>query len=334
VAPSAASARAAGGPDTPSPATHTLSPENSLPGRVICAITAEPLTVFPAIASDHSTSRPDGRGTARRVRWHNPAMSTQPGIYAAPAAYELAFGYRDFTAEVSALAGWAAAVSGRPPAAVLELAAGPAWHAIEFAARGADATALDISARMCDRARERAAERGVALAVAEADMRDFSLGRRFDLAITMLDSTTHLLELDDMVAHLGAVSRHLSDAGSYIIEMSHPADYLTPDRRTVTEWSMADAGRRVSVRWGGSGDAIDPVTLITRVSVTMDYLAGDADRVTIEEVQPCRFWPPTELAAAVRLAGGLTVAGRYGSFDGVPPGSPDAWRMITVLRRG
>ena len=251
-------------------------------------------------------------------------MSTQPEIYAAPAAYELAFGYRDFTAEVSALAGWAAAVSGRPPASVLELAAGPAWHAIEFAARGADATALDISA----------AERGVALAVAEADMRDFSLGRRFDLAITMLDSTTHLLELDDMVAHLGAVSRHLSDAGSYIIEMSHPADYLTPDRRTVAEWSVADADRRVSVRWGGSGDSIDPVTLITRVSVTMDYVAGDADRVTIEEVQPTRFWPPTELAAAVRLAGGLTVAGRYGSFDGVPPGSPAAWRMITVLRRG
>jgi SAM-dependent methyltransferase len=261
-------------------------------------------------------------------------MSTLPEIYAAPAAYELAFGYRDFTAEVSALAGWATAVSGRPPASVLELAAGPAWHAIEFAARGLDATALDISARMCDRARERAAERGIALAVAEADMRDFSLGRRFDLAITMLDSTTHLLELDDMVAHLSAVSRHLSDAGSYIIEMSHPADYLTPDRRTVTEWSVADADRRVSVRWGGSGDSIDPVTLITQVSVTMEYVAGDADRVTIEEVQPNRFWPPTELAAAVRLTGGLTVAGRYGSFDGVPPGSPAAWRMITVLRRG
>jgi hypothetical protein len=149
----------------------------------------------------------------------------------------------------------------------------------------------------------------------------------------MLDSTASLLDLDDMVAHLRAVGRHLSDAGSYIIEMTHPADYLTPDRRTVTEWSAADAGRRVSVQWGSRRDSIDPVTLITRVSVTMNYVAGD-DRVMIEEVQPTRFWPPTELAAAVRLAGGLTVAGRYGSFDGVPPGSPAAWRMITVLRRG
>jgi hypothetical protein len=116
--------------------------------------------------------------------------------------------------------------------------------------------------------------------------------------------------------------------------MSHPADYLTPDRRTAAEWSVADDDRRVSVRWGSSSDSIDPVTLVTGVSVSIDYVSGDADRVTIEEVQPCRFWPPTELAAAVRLAGGLTVAGRYGSFDGVPPGSPAAWRMITVLRRG
>ena len=283
-----------------------------------------------------SCDPPPGKApvAALTARWQNPAMSPQPELYAATAAYELAFGYRDFAAEVSALTAWAAAASGRPPGSLLELAAGPAWHAIEFADRGLDATALDLSARMCGRARERAAERGVALAVAEADMRDFSLGRRFDLAITMLDSTTYLLELDDMIAHLRAVRRHLSDHGSFIIEMSHPADYLLPERRTVAEWSVADAGRRVSVQWGSSHDSIDPVTLITDVSVTVDYVAAGADRVTIEEVQRCRFWPPTELAAAVRLAGGLTVAGRYGSFDGAPPDSPAAWRMITVLRSG
>ncbi len=261
-------------------------------------------------------------------------MERQPGIYAAAAAYELAFGYRDFAAEVSALTGWATAASGRPPGSVLELAAGPAWHAIEFASRGAEATALDLSASMCALAGQRAAQRGVPLAVVAADMRDFSLGRRFDLAITMLDSTTHLLGIDDMVAHLRAVARHITDGGSYIIEMSHPAEYLTPDRRTLAEWSAADGDRRVSVQWGSGADSIDPITLITQVSVTIDYNPGDARPVTIEEVQPSRFWPATELAAAVRIAGGLTLAGRYGSFDGTPPDSPAAWRLITVLRRG
>jgi SAM-dependent methyltransferase len=261
-------------------------------------------------------------------------MEPPASIYATAAAYELAFGYRDFAAEVSALTTWATAASGRPPGSVLELAAGPAWHALEFADRGLDATALDISAHMCARARQRASDRGIRLAVIQADMRDFSLGQRYDLVITMLNSTTHLLDTDDMVGHLRAVSRHLTDGGAYIIEMSHPADYLTPDRRTLAEWSAADGDRRVSVQWGSSHDSIDPVTLITAVSVTIDYAAGAAEPVTIEEVQQCRFWPATELAAAVRSARGLTVAGRYGSFDGTPLGSPAAWRMITVLRRG
>jgi hypothetical protein len=74
--------------------------------------------------------------------------------------------------------------------------------------------------------------------------------------------------------------------------------------------------------------------LITQVSVTIDYMPGDAQPVTIEEIQPSRFWPATELAAAVRIAGGFTLAGRYGSFDGTPADGPAAWRMITVLRRG
>ena len=41
---------------------------------------------------------------------------------------------------------------------------------------------------MCARARDLAAAGGVRLEVAQADMRDFSLPGRFDLAITMLNS--------------------------------------------------------------------------------------------------------------------------------------------------
>jgi hypothetical protein len=48
---------------------------------------------------------------------------------------------------------------------------------------------------------------------------------------------------------------------------------------------------------------------------------------------PYRFWTATELQAAIRLAGGLTVEAQYGDFDaGVSLDSPDAWRMITLLR--
>src|SRR6185437_2679519 len=116
------------------------------------------------------------------------------------------------SAEVDALRRWAGEARD-----VLELAAGPAEHAREFARRGVAATALDLSPAMCAYARERG--KGLPLEVVQADMRAFALGRRFDLVITMLDSTAHLMTLDDLVAYLGRVRDHIAGGGLAVIEM-------------------------------------------------------------------------------------------------------------------
>ena len=114
-----------------------------------------------------------------------------PGIYDEPEFYQAACAYRDVPAEVNALLRWSARHrspdSGLPRSA-LELAAGPAEHARNLARRGLAATALDLNPAMCARARDLAAADGVELSVVQADMRDFRLRGRFDLAITMLNS--------------------------------------------------------------------------------------------------------------------------------------------------
>ena len=109
---------------------------------------------------------------------------------------------------------------------MLELAAGPAEHAREFARRGLAATALDLNPEMCAYAAREAARAGVEVEVVRDDMTRFDLGRRFDLVVTMLDSTSHLMTLDAFVAHLRRVAAHLSPGGLYIVEMSHPRDRL------------------------------------------------------------------------------------------------------------
>ena len=255
-----------------------------------------------------------------------------PGIYDEPKFYEAACAYRDVPAEVDALLRW----SGKhhePPRSVLELAAGPAEHARDLARRGLEATALDLSPAMCARAGELAAAAGIPLTVAQADMRDFSLPGPFDLAITMLNSLCHLLTLDDMLRHLTAVGRHLNPNGLYIMELAHPADFFGAERRTSSEWSSETGEGTVSVRWGAQ-DQINPVTQVTRehVSVTF-HKRGGAVR-TVTDVVPNRFWTATELTAAIRLAGGFTVAASYGDFEGdLPVDASGAWRMIVVLRR-
>ena len=255
-----------------------------------------------------------------------------PGIYDEPEFYEAACAYRDVPAEVDALLRW----SGKhraPPRSVLELAAGPAEHARGLARRGLEATALDLSPAMCARARDLAEMAGTPLTVVQADMRDFSLPGRFDLAITMLNSLCHLMSLDDMLRHLASVGRHLDPGGLYIAELAHPADFFAAERRTSSEWSTDVGGGTVSVRWGAQ-DRIDPVTQIIREHVSVTYHKRGGPVRTVTDVVPNRFWTATELTAAIRLAGGFTVAASYGDFGTDSPlDAPDAWRMILVLRR-
>jgi len=249
--------------------------------------------------------------------------------------YELACAYRYVPAEVDALVRWwrTHASSAAQQAAVLELAAGPAEHALEFARRGFSATALDISPAMCARAREKAEQAGLELAVVEADMRDFSVPGSFGLVITMLNSTCHLMVLDDFVSHLRSVAAHTAGGGLYVMELAHPADYLGRAPRTATRWQTDLDGTRVRVSWGGPSDAIDPVTQVTMEHVSITVRGPKAAR-TLTGVVPNRFWTATEVDAAIRLAGGFTIAGCYGDFDsGVTLVSPGAWRMIMVLRR-
>jgi SAM-dependent methyltransferase len=255
------------------------------------------------------------------------------GIYDDPWAYELACSFREVAGEVDALLGWCAGL-GAAPATVLELAAGPGEHAREFARRGLAVTALDLNPRMCAYAAREAGRAGVEVEVVRGDITRFVLGRRFDLVVTMLDSTSHLMTLDALVAHLDRVAAHLSPGGLYIVEMSHPRDRLG-EPSVSTGWTVQRDGVRADVRWGEPGDRLDPVTQIADDHVTMTITDGDGTRV-VRDVVPYRFWTATELDAAIRLAGGLDAAARYGDFgtgaDTVALTDPEAWRMITILR--
>ncbi|MBV8295755.1 MAG: class I SAM-dependent methyltransferase [Acidimicrobiia bacterium] len=268
-------------------------------------------------------------------------------LYADPRLYELAFSYRDIPHEVDVLEAWYQRRRGGRPHRVLELAAGPAAHAIEFARRGATATALDASAAMCAYATRRSRDEGVALDVVEGDMVRFRLRRRFDLAVVMLDSASHVLDLDAMVSHLRSVGTHLVPGGLYVMEMSHPADFLagspeTPATHmtpappmTQSRWRLARGPGRVDVRFTSPPRCFDPATQVTESRISVRVTEEGCQRVLRGRVA-LRRWTAVELDAAARLAGNVRVVQRYGSFDVDGPfgaGHPTEWRMISVLER-
>lgn len=272
----------------------------------------------------------------RRDR-HSGIIAQVTSIYDEPDLYRLACAYRDVPAEASAILDWCDTHwrgGGSHAESVLELAAGPAEHARELASRGLHAAAVDWSAAMCAYASAQARAAGVALDVHEADMRNFTLSRQFDLAIIMLNSACHLFTLDDFVASLRAVAAHLVPGGLYVLELAHPADYLSPDSRTSSTWTIESGGVVADVRWGGGEDRIDPVTQITREHMSITARYPDGTVRTVSDEVPNRFWTATELTAAIRVADGFEIVATYGDFDSSTAlDDKSAWRMILILRR-
>jgi SAM-dependent methyltransferase len=256
-------------------------------------------------------------------------------VYEKPLIYDIAFSYRDYKEEVELLQAWCRRQSGADrPRSVLELACGPADHAIELALRGARAAALDLLPAMCDYARRKAAARGAALEVHCADMTDFSLAARFDLAILMVASAAHIYTLDAFVRHLRCVARHLTPAGCYVLEMPHPGDFLTREPRAKSTWTHSRDGLEVETQWGSPEDPYDPITQIGEARVEYRVRDGKKEEVHVERCL-MRDWSATELEAAVRLSGAFEVVEQHGAFalDAPFDTSEESWRMITILRK-
>ncbi len=255
-------------------------------------------------------------------------------IYDQARCYDVAFGFRDVAAECDSLTALATRHGGRAPATVLELAAGPARHAREFARRGAAATALDAVPAMNDLARQYAQRDGVTLTTVCNDMADFQLAQRFDLAVLLMDSASYLLDNAAVLRHLDCVARHLHDGGVYVLEMSHPRDAFGVGASAHTQWISEADGMRVDMRWGAEGDAFDPITQVDEVTVTMAWSGPDGDGQLVERARQRRF-TANEFDALVRASPDFEIVEWLGSLAPPVPFGNDraAWRMVPVLRK-
>lgn len=262
------------------------------------------------------------------------AQADSVSVYEMPRIYDIAFGYRDVRREVRVLGRWYAALAGRAELeAVVEVACGPAAHAREFARLGARVVALDRSRAMCDYAEVQASEAGIDLEVRCVDMADFGLEQPQDLIISMLDSTSHLLDLDRMVGHLTAVRNALHPGGLYVAEMAHPGDFMTTRPRTITRWVQRRGDTEVRIAWGADGDQFDPTTQVGQATVLLRVTGPEGIRTLVDSVA-YRRWTRMEIEACARLAG-LEVVEWFGALDAVAPfdNEPGSWRMIPVMRR-
>jgi SAM-dependent methyltransferase len=260
-------------------------------------------------------------------------MAEHQELYRRAGYYDIVFD-RDVACEVDFISTMCERHLGRAPATVADVACGPAYHAREFARRGARAYGMDLRPEMLDLASQRAAASSVAVHTFAADMRAFRLPERVDAAFTLFDGIDCLLTNAELVMHLRAVAANLRPHGVYIVELTHPRD-CSPIAYCAFHYEGERDGCSVIIDWATNHPIPDPLTQIADVDVVMRVREPDGSEHEFHDRARERMIGPQEFAALAELSGVMRVVNWYGDFRVDQPfdNTPEARRMIAVLER-
>ncbi|HXG21469.1 MAG TPA: class I SAM-dependent methyltransferase [Methylomirabilota bacterium] len=149
---------------------------------------------------------------------------------------------------------------------VLEIGCGTGRILLPIAQAGVPVVGLDRSGRMLEILRRKLAQLSPdtqsRIELIEGDMRDFSLGRQFDLITIPYRAFLHLLTSKAQRQALACIREHLSDEGRLIFNIFDPSHELIAARlgplgaalHKDSEFVHPDSGHRVIVWFTGQYD--------------------------------------------------------------------------------
>ena len=147
---------------------------------------------------------------------------------------------------------------------VLELGSGTGRILLPIARAGCTITGVDNSRPMLDRCRTRLraepADVQSRVTLQQHDVRDFDLGMKYALITAPFRVMQHMTTIDDQLALLGSVARHLTPGGRFAFDVFNPyfaklveADGIeredTPEQQLPDGRSFRRAWRIARVRW-------------------------------------------------------------------------------------
>jgi SAM-dependent methyltransferase len=215
---------------------------------------------------------------------------------------------------------------------VLDAMCGTGRVIVPLAAAGAQCVGLDIAPEMVQIVERKRAELSLQqrLRVVQGDVRSFDLGQRFGLILVPLNSFMHLETVDDQLAALQAIRRHLAPGGQLVI------DLFNPDPRDL----MTDQGVLVYERTFTSGTGRPVQKYVIRrtdaaaqrqtVEFIYDELAEDG-RVMRRSLPFVMRWLYRFEAQHLLARAELQLEALYGDYD-LEPYSGESPQLILVAR--
>lgn len=213
-------------------------------------------------------------------------MSLDPFFDGALAAgYDALYRKRDVEGEVAtvmrAADGWLP-----KPYSVLDLGCGTGRHIEELAGRGYRATGIDVSPALVDIARRR--NPGERIEV--ADLRSYSLGESFDLAIALFGVLDYLPGISDVRRGLRQTAMHLRTGGMLYAVVSR-AGAMQPEKQFV-EVALEDGSQLL--RWTSPSE-YDHDRGVVKLTYDFLLLADGEVLARHREQHVMRGWTATEL---------------------------------------
>ena len=216
---------------------------------------------------------------------------------------------------------------------VLEAGCGTGRILLRLLEKGVDADGFDSSRPMIERFWTKARSAGWANRGVVADMREFSLPRRYSLVICAFNGFAHCETTADQISALRSFHQHLEPGGALVLHMSYPGPkyWLEPDGEPVLEIEAKNpANGRMVQMWDTR--VKDPVAQLQRSEIEIREV-DEAGRTaaSFRSATSQRWVYRFELELLFRVAGFArwTISG---GFEGNPLSDPQdqmiawAWR--------
>lgn len=222
---------------------------------------------------------------------------------------------------------------------VLELGCGTGRILLPIARAGIDAVGVDLSSHMLAACRHRLQQEPedvqARVQILEADMRDFELGRAFNLVTTPFRSFQHITTVEDQNSSLESIHRHLVDGGRLILDIFNPSlealtrDNLGEEFGEEPEFTMPD-GRRIVRRHKNVARDLSNQIIDVEIIYYVTYPDGREDRLV--HSFPMRYLFRYEAQHLLERYG-FGVEHVYSDFDRKPYGSKYPGELIFIARK-
>ncbi len=198
-----------------------------------------------------------------------------------------------------------------------DLACGTGTTALMLARQGIRMYAVDLSAQMCRRARDKAKVARLPVYVIHADMRSFRLPESVDLVLCEYDALNHIPQQADLAKVASAVCRALRPAGYFFFDVNNARAFkkywignVWVERPSVAvlmrnghtpqlnrAWSDIDLFVRSGKCWKRDHERVEEICWTSR-EIRSTFLKAGFDRLQARDAS--RFWKNPQIARGCR----------------------------------